>query len=117
MAARTSDPSQARSFGPGKKSVIAACFRVAAFVDGADNATKQTYVAALKAEDMFDAEKQRTALLMSLTTAKDLLDAEAKELIIETHGNLDKWLTVQVEAFIKESKIELDPAIAHTLRK
>ena len=64
----------------------------------------QTYVDALKKEGKFDKESQ----LLALTKAKDIalsqMTEDIKEFIQANYGELDLWLTTQIEATINTLK-------------
>ncbi len=64
----------------------------------------QTYVDALKKEGKFDKESQ----LLALTKAKDIalsqMTEDVKEFIQTNYGELDLWLTTQIEATINTLK-------------
>lgn len=64
----------------------------------------QTYVDALKKEGKFDKESQ----ILALTKAKDIalsqMTEDVKEFIQTNYGELDLWLTTQIEATINTLK-------------
>jgi hypothetical protein len=64
----------------------------------------QTYVNSLKAEGKFDSESQKTAFNTALDTAKKLISASAQKLLEDAYGDLDSWLTVQIESYILSKK-------------
>lgn len=70
----------------------------------AANTTTQTYVEALKDAGEFDAEAQKTAFNMTMTSVLTLLNDETKQAIIDTYGDLEKWLTTEIEAAVFASK-------------
>jgi len=70
----------------------------------AANPTTQTYVEALKDAGEFDAEAQKTAFNMTMTSVLTLLNDETKQAIIDTYGDLEKWLTTEIEAAVFASK-------------
>lgn len=61
----------------------------------------QTYVDSLKASGTFNAQAQSTALLKAKEIALSQMTAEIKEYIINNYGDLETWLTTQIEATIK----------------
>lgn len=67
-------------------------------------ATTQTYVDALKKEGKFDAEAQRVAFEKTYTTIMSLLTEEAKKYITTAVGDLELYVTNQIEAEVKISK-------------
>lgn len=66
----------------------------------------QTYVDALKKEGKFDKESQ----ILALTKAKDIalsqMTEDVKEFIQTNYGELDLWLTTQIEANINTLKMK-----------
>lgn len=66
----------------------------------------QTYVDALKKEEKFDKESQ----ILALTKAKDIalsqMTEDVKEFIQTNYGELDLWLTIQIEATINTLKMK-----------
>lgn len=60
----------------------------------------QTYVDSLKKSGAFDAEAQKTALSKAKDMALAQLGDEVKEFIGATYGDLDTWLTSQIESTI-----------------
>ena len=60
----------------------------------------QTYVESLKASGSFYAEAQKTALSKAKDIALSQLGDDVKEYISSTYGNLDGWLTNQIESTI-----------------
>lgn len=66
--------------------------------------TYQTYVESLKATGKFDAVAQKTALEKSVNTIKGLLSEKVQAYIVENYGDLEKWITTQVESSIYSLK-------------
>lgn len=64
----------------------------------------QTYVEALKGQNAFTAEAQKNALADALETIKSILPEKVKEYLTENYGNIDTWLTTQIEAAIYNLK-------------
>ena len=60
----------------------------------------QTYVESLKASGSFNAEAQKTALSKAKDIALSQLGDDVKGYISSTYGNLDGWLTNQIESTI-----------------
>ena len=60
----------------------------------------QTYVESLKASGSFNAEAQKTALSKAKDIALSQLGDDVNEYISSTYGNLDGWLTNQLESTI-----------------
>lgn len=67
-------------------------------------ATNQTYVETLKAQGKFDAEAQKKAFEMTLSAVQGLLTAEAKTYLAEIYGDLDAYITTQIEATVNKNK-------------
>lgn len=88
-----------------KNEVLSAAIdRAGRIIIAAANTTTQTYVDALKKAGKFDAEAQKTAFNMTMTSVLELLNAETKQAIIDTYGDLEKWLTTEIEAAVFTSK-------------
>jgi hypothetical protein len=60
----------------------------------------QTYVEALKENGTFDAESQKKALSQAKDTALSQMSEEVKSYITSNYGDLDTWLTTQIESSI-----------------
>ena len=60
----------------------------------------QTYVESLKASGSFNAEAQKTALSKAKDIALSQLGDDVKGYISSTYGNLDGWMTNQIESTI-----------------
>ena len=73
-------------------------------------ATNQTYVEALKKQGKFDAEAQKEAFNMTLNAIKALLTDEAKQYLSEIYGDLNTYITNQIEATVNQNKITVLPA-------
>lgn len=69
-------------------------------------ATYQTYVENIKGTDAWTAEAQKKALQLALDAAKAQLSEEVKKYITENYGDIDGWLTGQIEATIYSLKAE-----------
>ncbi len=67
-------------------------------------ATNQTYVETLKAQGKFDAEAQKKAFEMTLSAVQGLLTEEAKTYLAELYGDLDAYITTQIEATVNKNK-------------
>ncbi len=61
----------------------------------------QTYVDSLKASGTFNAQAQSTALLKAKEIALSQMTTEVKEYIIKNYGDIENWLTTQIESTIK----------------
>lgn len=64
----------------------------------------QTYVDALKKEGKFDKESQILALTKAKGIALSQMTEDVKEFIQTNYGELDLWLTIQIEATINTLK-------------
>lgn len=73
-------------------------------------ATNQTYVETLKKQGKFDVEAQKEAFNMTLNAVKALLTDEAKQYLSEIYGDLNAYITNQIEATVNQNKITVLPA-------
>lgn len=73
-------------------------------------ATNQTYVEALKKQGRFDVEAQKEAFNMTLNAVMALLTDEAKQYLSEIYGDLNTYITNQIEATVNQNKITVLPA-------
>lgn len=64
----------------------------------------QTYTETLKKQGNFNKEAQEKAKEMAMNTAKTLISYEAKKAIIDIYGNLDEYLSTQIESLVKQTK-------------
>lgn len=60
----------------------------------------QTYVEALKKNGTFDKESQKVALIKAKDEALSQMTDEIKDYITKNYGDLQTWLTTQIEATI-----------------
>lgn len=67
-------------------------------------ATNQTYVDALKKEGKFDADAQRNAFNMTAAAVMAILTDEAKSVLTEAFGDLNTYITQQIEASVNTNK-------------
>lgn len=67
-------------------------------------ATNQTYVEALKKQGSFDAEAQKTAFNMTLNAVMNILSDDAKKYLTEAFGDLNAYITSQIEASVNVNK-------------
>lgn len=67
-------------------------------------ATNQTYVDALKEQNAFDAEAQKEAFNITYNAVSDILSAEAKNYLASIVGDLQKYITEQIEAAVNVNK-------------
>ena len=67
-------------------------------------ATNQTYVNALKDKNAFDAEAQKEAFQMTYDSVMAILNSEAKNYLNSIVGDLQKYVTQQIEAAVNNNK-------------
>ena len=67
-------------------------------------ATTQTYVEALKGQNAFDKEAQQKAFNMTYNAVMSVLTDEAKKYLAEAVGDLQLYVTNQIEATVKMTK-------------
>lgn len=67
-------------------------------------ATNQTYVESLKQAGKFDAEAQKTAFNMTKNAVMAILSDEAKKYLESAVGDLNEYITQQIEAAINVNK-------------
>ena len=67
-------------------------------------ATNQTYVESLKKQGSFDAEAQKVAFNMTLNAVMEILSDDAKEYLSEVFGDLNSYITSQIEASVNVNK-------------
>ena len=67
-------------------------------------ATTQTYVDALKKQGAFDAEAQKVAFNMTLNAVMEILSEDAKKYLSEAFGDLNSYITSQIEASVNVNK-------------
>lgn len=70
-------------------------------------ATTQTYVEALKKEGKFDKAAQETAFNKTYTAVLAILSDEAKKYLTEAVGDLNLYITQQIEAEVKLTKTKI----------
>ena len=67
-------------------------------------ATNQTYVETLKKQGSFDAEAQKIAFNMTLNAVMNILSDDAKKYLTEAFGDLNAYITSQIEASVNMNK-------------
>ena len=67
-------------------------------------ATNQTFVDTLKKEGTFDIEAQRKAFDMTAAAVMAILTDEAKEVLTQAFGDLNTYITQQIEASVNTNK-------------
>ena len=65
---------------------------------------QQTYVDNLKADGKFDVEEQKIAFGKAYNGALELISEEQKALIESLFGNFGDWLSVLIEAAVRNQK-------------
>ena len=70
-------------------------------------ATTQTYVESLKKEGKFDKAAQETAFNKTYTAVLAILSDEAKKYLTEAVGDLNLYITQQIEAEVKLTKTKI----------
>lgn len=73
---------------------------IANSVERAVRVVFQTYVESLKKSGTFDKEAQKKALVIAKQEVMRELDIEAKEFIVNNYGDLNAYITNQIEATI-----------------
>lgn len=73
-------------------------------VEDAVLATTQTYVDALKNQNMFDKEAQKHAFQLTYDAVMKVLTDDAKEYIANAVGDLETYITNKIESTVKLSK-------------
>lgn len=67
-------------------------------------ATNQTYVEALKEQNLFDVEAQKQAFNLTYASVMKILNKEAKEYLSNIYGDLETYITNQIEATVNSCK-------------
>ena len=67
-------------------------------------ATNQTYVDTLKDQNAFTKEAQEKAFIKTLSAVLTILSEDAKEYLNETLGDLNAYITTQIEAQVNANK-------------
>ena len=73
-------------------------------VTDAVRATFQTYVEALKKSGTFDKDAQIKAFTLAKDTVLKQLSDESVQFISSNYGDIDNWLTTQIESAINQLK-------------
>ncbi len=68
-------------------------------------ATNQTYVDALKKQGKFDKEAQEAAFKLTSTAVLAILSDEAKKYLTAAYGDLNTYITNQIEKTVNENKL------------
>lgn len=67
-------------------------------------ATNQTYVEALKKDNMFSADAQKAAFQMTYDAVMAVLTDDAKDYIVAVYGDLSAYITTKIEAEVNLNK-------------
>ena len=67
-------------------------------------ATSQTYVDTLKKEGKFDTEAQKKAFKMTYESVMNILTDDAKSYLYEIYGDLESYITAEIEAEVNHNK-------------
>lgn len=73
-------------------------------------AVSQTYVDAMKKAGKFTPEAQEIAKNMAIQKAKELISEASKEAIITLYNDFEAYINNQIEALVRETKIEIPSA-------
>jgi CMP-2-keto-3-deoxyoctulosonic acid synthetase len=79
---------------------------IATSVERAVRVVFQTYVESLKKSGTFDKEAQKTALVIAKQEVMRELDIKAKEFIVNNYGDLNAYITNQIESTINLLKFK-----------
>ena len=67
-------------------------------------ATNETYVKAMKNQNIFDAEAQKQALTQTKDAVINILSVEAKDVLTGVYGDLDAFILAKIEESVKNNK-------------
>lgn len=67
----------------------------------------QTYVDELKKQGKFDKDRQKEAFNKVLEKVKILLGDEVRSTLATVYTDFDEWLAVQIEAYIRSTKVTI----------
>lgn len=71
-------------------------------------ATNQTYVDSLKNKEAFTKEAQKEAFQKTLDSVMAILSDDAKVYINNTFGDVETYITTQIEAAVNQNKITIE---------
>lgn len=69
--------------------------------------TNQTYVDSLKKQGKFDMDAQEKAFEITFNSVLNILNNDAKKYLSEAFGDLNVYITKQIEATVNMNKIEM----------
>lgn len=78
--------------------------QVVEMIGSAVQATANTYVKQLKADNIFDKEAQKEAFQMTYDIVKCQLTDEATAIIEEVYNDVESFLTTKIEQMVEEMK-------------
>ncbi len=78
--------------------------QVTDIIAAAVETTTCTYVKQLKADNLFDKDAQKEAFQKTYEAVKKQLTQDATEIIVENFGDMETYLTNQIERFVEELK-------------
>lgn len=78
--------------------------QVTDMITSAVETTTSTFVKELKAKDLFDVEAQKEAFKRTYEAVTKQLTDDAKKIIVETYGDVETYLTNQIEQKVEEKK-------------
>lgn len=64
----------------------------------------QTFVDNLKKEGSFDEVKQKEALEIAIAQAKEMINENGVNLVLEKYGDLDAFIRLTIESYIQSAK-------------
>ena len=73
-------------------------------ISAAVSFTSQTFVEALKKENLFTKEKQKEALEKALKKTLTMMSENTVEFINNTYGNVNEWIITKIEEAVIQSK-------------
>ena len=90
-----------------KDLLISVINRASDIVEKAVIKTNQTYVDALKNSESFDEISQKEAFKKTFNAVKELLTEETSNAIKEIYGNVDSYISMLIENFVRQEKKKL----------
>ena len=90
-----------------KDLLISVINRASDIVEKAVIKTNQTYVDALKNSESFDKISQKEAFNKTFDAVKELLTEETSNAIEEIYGNVDSYISMLIENFVRQEKKKL----------
>ena len=78
--------------------------QVTDMITAAVETTTSTYVKQLKTDNLFDANAQKDAFNKTFDAVTKQLTEDAKNIIVETYGDVEIYLTNKIEQIVEEMK-------------